>query len=194
MMSDPPDQVVERFCRPWKVAIKTLLKTHLPPIAATFVHDPQGKEQAETLGVPFFLDGVSIAPDDLVAKVLENPNQFAYQGKHYDNVEGIKAARQLYSKMSTLRNLLKRHPDPHRVPMYNGISTSKPWPEDQELNDLLKETATLEKMHPKDYMILMHPIPPSTVEWPHANQNSLYLFDDDDLYYCFEDKIKKGEA
>jgi hypothetical protein len=190
---DPKDIVIERICRPWKVAIKSLLKDHLPPIAATFCLDPQAREIGEVLGVLFTLEGTAIAPEDLVAKVLENPNTFAYQGKHTQDVEAIQAAAKLFSKLDTLRSLLKNHKHLERVPMYRGDSLTKPYPEDQELNDLLKESETLSKMYHKNYMILMYP---SSIEWPTTEGSSHYLFDTEDLCQSVQDVLdhtQKGE-
>lgn len=178
MVPQHSDYVVEKLTRPWKIAIKTLLKENLPPIAETFVRDPQGRQVAEVLGILYSLDNSSIAPDVLVEKILDNPNTFAYQGKHTQHVEGIQAARQLFSKLATLRDLLKAHPKLDRVPMYRGDSVTPARLEDQELNDLLKETQTLSRMYPKDYMILMQS---ACVEWPDQEENCMYLFDDEDL-------------
>ncbi len=186
-----PDYEIEHLTRPWKIAIKTLLRENLPPIAETFVRDPQGRQVSEVLGIQLSLDNSSVAPDVLVARILKSPNIFAYQGKHTQHVEAIQAARQMFSKLDTLRSLLKSHPQLNRVPMYRGNSTERPHVADQELNDLLKETQTLSRMYPRDYMILLQP---ACVEWPHQEENQTYLFDDDDLCQAVEDTVLRRKS
>ncbi|MCP4900169.1 MAG: hypothetical protein GY906_24625 [bacterium] len=151
---------IEPHIRPYKVAIKALLRKHLPPLirliptTADTVHtmgvpdDQTTKMLGVSFGVTTQVDGAKIVP-----YILNHPEHF--KAKAPKDVAGIVAANALHSKMESLSNLLKNHPNPGRLPVLRGKTEEAPKPEDQEVNDLLLEAATLGQIHQRDFMLLM---------------------------------------
>jgi hypothetical protein len=150
---------IEQVVRPFKVAIKSLLKVHLPPLLkhthkAVVSPVPDGAYMSKVFDVPFTIAGTG-APEDTVTHILNHTEQ--YRRIDAQAVKGIEAAVHLHSKMQSVKSWLSRHPDPRRIPMIRGASEEPPLPEDQEINDLLLEAHTLAQIYKEDHILLFQP-------------------------------------
>ncbi len=157
------DNEVHVRCRPFAVAIKALLAKHLPPLLKVLTPPRQvgptpnpGPKAGRVLDV-IVQHPVPGTHDGIIERIMNNREKL--RRTHSRDVDGIEAAMKLHSKMDTLRSLLSRHPDPWRIPMVTSDSTTKPKPEDQEINDLLLEARTLGQVYDRDFILLMEEKP-----------------------------------
>jgi hypothetical protein len=149
--------------RPFKVAIKALLRAHLPPLLRAMRGVAQRKDgvvvpeavaakAGKVLGV-IMATKSPFQHDKIVNHVLGNADAYTRVGCGKD-VAAMRAANSLHSKMQSVEAWLANHPNPKRVPMMNGNSEAAPLPEDLELNELLQEAKTLGMVYDRDFVLL----------------------------------------
>lgn len=150
--------------RPFKVAIKALLRVHLPPLLKAsrgvaqrkdgVVLPPHtGARAGKVLGVIVTTKIVPLQHDKIVDHILNNAEGYTKAGCGKD-VAAMRAAVALHSKMESTKAWLANHPNPNRVPMMRGDSETAALPEDLELNELLIEAKTLGLVYDRDFVLL----------------------------------------
>jgi len=146
---------IYQYSRPFRVAIKALIATHLPPLLPLVAREKREDTPAmsgEVLGV-LFPWKTPIPHKSLIGFILDREQEFGRSNQK--DITGIKAAVNLHSKLQSLEALLKNHPDPNRVPMMRNQSEVPPLPEDREINDLLQEARTLGQIYDRDFIVLL---------------------------------------
>jgi hypothetical protein len=111
-----------------------------------------GPKAGKILGV-IVQEGAPVQHDRIIEHILNNANAYARFGSPKD-LAGIRAAVALYSKMESTKAWLTNHPNPKRIPMLSGDSTTPPQQEDQEINELLQEAKTLGLVYDRDFIVL----------------------------------------
>lgn len=156
---------IHQHIRPFKVAIKALLKVHLPPLVKLSKRVAQEKDgivltgtqpqAGKVLGI-LFSNQTVLPHDKIIDHILANHRVYEGLGKSKD-LAAIRAAVILHSKMESTSVWLRNHPNPSRIPMVNGDSTTAALPEDLEINELLQEAKTLSMVYDKDFILLLKP-------------------------------------
>lgn len=155
---------IHQHTRPFKVAIKALLRVHLPPLLRVMKLVAQKKNgvvlpeenpagAGKVLGV-IVQERSPLPHDRIIEHILNNSEGYTRRQGHAKDLAGVRAAVALHSKMESVSAWLKNHPNPTRIPMVNGDSTTPAQPEDQEINELLQEAKTLSMVYDRDFVLL----------------------------------------